>query len=133
MEKFTDGLILTIVSLLFQPFYLIFHVGLIGVIVSLLPFQFLLKGLIYLVRSFCPRPAIQLTSQGLEFNTILMFQKRLKWNEIRSIEWKEEEVRLHTDNNRGGGIKLHFRISDYEKYFIVIQTNEEKNLFHIFG
>lgn len=127
-KSFIDGLILTIVSLLFQPFYLLFHAGLIGIIVSLLPFQFLMRGLIYLIRSFWPRPAIQLTSQGLEFNTILMFQKKLKWNEIRSIEWREEEARHHTGNNSGGGMfKLRFSISDYEKYFIIIQTNEEKS------
>lgn len=125
-KSFIDGLILTIVSLLFQPFYLLFHEGLIGLIISILPFQFLIKGLIYLIRSLWPLPAVQLTSEGLEFNTVYMFRKKLKWNEIRTIEYIEKEESRRSGNNNGGGIKFRFRISSYEKHFIVLQTNEER-------
>ena len=125
-KSFIDGLILTVVSLLFQPFYLLFHEGLIGLLISILPFQFLSKGLIYLLRSLWPLPAVHLTSRGIEFYTVYMFQKEMKWNEIRSIEYIEKETSRRSGNNNGGGIKFRFRISDYEKYFIVLQTNEEK-------
>lgn len=128
-KSFMDGLILTIVSLLFQPFYLLFHEGLIGIIISILPFKFLFRGLIYLIRSFWTQPAIKLTPQGFEFDTLFMIRKKLKWNEIRSIEWREEEARRHANNNSDGGsfIKFRFRISDYEKNFIDIQATEEKS------
>lgn len=125
-KSFIDGLILTVVSLLFQPFYLLFHEGLIGLLISILPFQFLSKGLIYLIRSLWPLPAVQLTPQGLEFNTSYMFHKKIKWNEIRSIEYIEKEGNRSSGNNNSGGIKFRFRISDYEKHFIVLRTNDER-------
>lgn len=126
-KRLIDGLILTIVSLLFQPFYLLFHEGLLGLLISLLPFKFLMRGLIYLIQSFWPLPTVRLTSQGIEFNTVLMIQKKLKWNEIRSIEYIEEEESHRSNPHHGGGgitFRLRFRISDFEKQSIVLKTYE---------
>jgi len=125
---FAYGVLIIFISLAFQPIYLFANKGLLGILFAILPLQYLFRGIFYVFRALSRKPAVRLTSSGLEIQDFFLHTHHFQWNELQFVEHRKSEPRHRRARNRGGGfsIGITFPIMTVETNFLIVRTNTDE-------